>query len=295
MQDPPAFIEWLLFGLAVVSVLLPVAGLRLGAPLLLLAGRWVRWVLFAGLFAFFIRALGWSTRPDWVHFVTGLAFWFLLETGYNWVAIKALSRSGLPLFPDFRDNTEGDEWPADKRFIALRDWLRNNHFRRLGALKAELFEAVSLRASVYENEEERTRLQLLFIPRRNGGATVCFAFSCAGPDNARFITDNLYLPFGGYYPENWDVCRKPLVGSLHRLHRIHRKRLRVAGFEAQAFEEGALEEINDQQQILERLNLEYGFLLPRPQHEESGRISWEGRYRLWKEMWTLAYLGRSVV
>jgi hypothetical protein len=295
MNAFPQWIEWLLFGLAVVSVLLPAAGIRLGAPFLLLAGRWVRWFLFAGLFAFFVHAFEWSTRPAWVHFVTGLALWFLLETGYNWLAIKALSRSDLPLFPDFRDNTEGDEWPAEKRFIAIREWLRSHGYTRASALKARLFDTVSLRASVYENRDERTRLQLLFIPKRNGGATVSFAFNCRADDGSRLITDNLFLPFGGYYPENWNICRKPLVGSLARLHRIHRRRLRREGFEPGPFEDEPLEEINEQQRLLERLNIESGFLLPRAEQEENGKISTEGRYRLWKEMWTLAYFGRSVV
>jgi hypothetical protein len=58
-------------------------------------------------------------------------------------------------------------------------------------------------------------------------------------------------------------------------------------------EDDALEELNDHQGILERLNTEIGFLVPRPLQEEDGKISQEGRYRLWKEMWFLAYLGKS--
>lgn len=295
MNETPTTLEWVLFALAIISVALPVAGLRWGMPILLLLGRWVRWALFAGLFAFFLGAFELSSRPGWVHFITGVAVWFLLETGYNWLAIKALSRSGLPLFPDFKVNNDGDEWPADERFIALRDWLRSAGFKRLSALKAHLFDDVSLRASVYESEDARTRLQMLFIPKRKGGANVCFAFSCVGKDGARLITDNLFLPFGGYYPENWSLCRKPLMGSVQRLYKLHRRRLMTEMFDALPFEDQPLEEINDQQRILERLNLETGFLLPRPVQEENGKISSQGRYRLWKEMWLLAYFGRAAV
>jgi hypothetical protein len=40
-------------------------------------------------------------------------------------------------------------------------------------------------------------------------------------------------------------------------------------------------------------NTETGFLVPRPRREEEGKITSEGCYRLWKEMWLLAYLGKS--
>ena len=142
--------------------------------LLLLIGRWLRWLLFAALFAFFLKAFELSFRPDWVHFVTGIALWFLLETGYYWIAIKALSRSEIPLFPHFEINQDGDEWPADERLIEVRDWLRQQQFTRLCALKAELFEASVLRASIYESADQLTRVQVLFIPKRKGGATACY-------------------------------------------------------------------------------------------------------------------------
>jgi hypothetical protein len=56
----------------------------------------------------------------------------------------------------------------------------------------------------------------------------------------------------------------------------------------------SLIDVNEQQRILERLNTDTGFLVPRPRQEEEGKITSDGRYRLWKEMWTLAYLGKSV-
>ena len=90
--------EWILFGIALLSFILPSLGLRKGIPFLILIGRWVRWVLFAALFAFFLKAFQLSFRPDWVHFVTGLAVWFLLEIGYYWIEIKALSRSEIKVF-----------------------------------------------------------------------------------------------------------------------------------------------------------------------------------------------------
>ena len=89
------------------------------------------------------------------------------------------------------------------------------------------------------------------------------------------------------------MCRKPLIGSLVRLSSLHNKRLLKLKIEPVRVDDDALEELNDYQRILERLNTEIGFLVPRPRQEEEGKISPEGRYRLWKEMWFLAYFGRS--
>ena len=88
------------------------------------------------------------------------------------------------------------------------------------------------------------------------------------------------------------MCRKPLIGSLARLSSLHNKRLTKLKIEPVGVDDDALEELNDYQHILERLNTEIGFLVPRPRQEEEGKISQEGRY-LWKEMWLLAYFGRS--
>jgi hypothetical protein len=286
--------QFILFGVAALAVLLSHIGLRKGIPIFTVLGRWLRWILFAGLFSYFLKALEISFRPDWVHFITGFTLWFILETGYYWLAIKALSRSDMPLFPNFKLNADGDEWPADPLLIEVREWLRNVEFTRLSALKAELFEETFLRASIYESADKLTRLQILFIPKRKGGATACYTLSTNGENGRRLVTDNLFLPFGGYYPEAWNIVRKPLIGSLKRLLKLHRLRLINNTLKPIPFEDTPLEELNDQQRILERLNFENGFLNPRQFQAEVGKISYDGRYRLWKEMWLLAYLGKSV-
>ena len=294
LNEPIGTYQWLLFICVAVTVSLPILGGRFNAPSFLLLGRWFRWFLFGAIFAYTLKTFEFSHRPDWVHFLTGFALWFVLETGYNWIAIKALSRSELPLFPEFYENKDGDEWPADKRSIELKDWLRKESYKQLKALKAELFEGTYLRASVYESQDQLTRIQILFLPKRKGGATASFTFSTCPKDGGRIITDNLILPYGGYYPENWDMCRKPLISSLVRLSSLHNKRILKLKIEPVGFKNDALEELNDHQRILERLNTEIGFLVPRPRQEEEGKISQEGRYRLWKEMWFLAYFGKTL-
>ncbi|WP_269524057.1 hypothetical protein [Coraliomargarita parva] len=287
-------IEYTLLVLLSLSIALPALSSRTGIPVLGILARWVRWFFIAALFTFLIEKGGISSRPQWVHMLSGLALWFLLETGYNWIAIKALSRSELPLFPSFEINHDGDEWPADNRAIDLKEWLRKNRFKRLGALKSELYEGTYLRASVYQSPDELSRLHILFLPKRKGEASACFTLTTLSKGGERIITDNHYLPYGGYYPEAWHLCRKPLIGSLPRLLKLHHNRLLRSNIEPVVMEDDPLEELNDQQRILERINTETGFLIPRSYQEEEGKISSEGRYRLWKEMWLLAYLGKPV-
>ncbi|MEM8867296.1 MAG: hypothetical protein AAGC73_03420 [Verrucomicrobiota bacterium] len=286
--------EYILFGLALLSVFLPIMAVKAKLPVLNVFARWIRWFLVAGLFALFMRLFELSARPDWLHFVTGIAFWFVLETGYNWIAIRALSQSSLPLFPNFKENTDGDEWPAEKIYIELKDWLRKDNYSRLGALKAELFEGTYLRASVYGSKDRLTRIQILFLPKRKNQAAACYTISSIAEDGTRLITDNHFLPYGGYYPEHWNIVRKPLVGSLDRLLALHNQRLLQIKAKPIEFNDEPLEELNDQQRTLERLNTDIGFLVPRAKQEEEGKITYGGRYRLWKEMWLLAYLGRPV-
>jgi hypothetical protein len=284
--------QWPFFFLATITILLPFLGGYFNLPICLILGRWFRWFLFGVIFAYFIKTFEVSHRPDWVHFSTGVALWFIIETGYNWIAIKALSFSDLPLFPDFHENKDGDEWPAEKRFIVIKEWLRHKNYTRLKALKSELFVDTHLRASIYESSDQLTRIQVIFLPKRKGGATACYTISTRTKGGGRVITDNSTLPYGGYYPEGWEMCRKPLVGSIKRLLLLHHKRVLKLKIEPVVVQDGALEELNEHQRTLERINTETGFFVPRPRREEEGRISQEGRYRLWKEMWLMAYFGK---
>ena len=286
--------QLLIFLIVVLAVILPVLGVRYSIPLFQLLGRWIRWVLFGVFFSIFLNYFELSLRPDWLHFVTGLALWFVLETLYNLMAIKALSASDLPLFPQFYVNVDGDEWPAEKRYIELREWLREEDYKHLSSLKAELFGGMCLRACIYQSTDTSTRIQILLMPTRKGGTSASYTFRTYTESGEWVITDNLSLPYGGYYPAQWSICRKPLIGSAQKLLLLHKKRLAKMKLQAVANEESAIEEINEQQRVLERLNTDTGFLVPRHLREVEGKITPNGRYRLWKEMWLIAYLGRPI-
>ena len=193
LNEPTETFQWLLFIIAAVTVSLPILGGRFSIPSFLVLGRWLRWFLFGALFAYTLKTFEFSLRPDWVHFFTGIALWFVLETGYNWIAIKALSYSDLPLFPEFYENEDGDEWPAEKRFIGIRDWLRAENYTRLKALKSELFVGTYLRASIYESYDQLTRVQILLLPKLQFIHSVIMPYFCNSQDYFLLILGGRFL------------------------------------------------------------------------------------------------------
>lgn len=282
----------LILALLAFSFVLAYVNFRWSHPKLIIVNRWLRWVLFSLLFAEIVKELSSvSPKSEFALISTGFLVYLLLETMYNWLAIGALSRSDMALFPTFRQNQEGDEWPSHKKFHSTKAWLKDNGFKRIQSIKAKIADTIYLRSSVYEEAGQLTRLQILFIPQRSGDLAMCYIFSSLTQDGQRLITDNVFLPFGGFYPENWAICRNPTLRSIEALFKRHCKRLKHLENQLIGWEDEPLEDLNEQQRALERYNLQNGFLLPRDLQEEHGRISGEGRYRIWKELWLLNYTG----
>ena len=282
-------------GLAVVlTVLLLVYLDRLSAsPVIAVFSRWVRWLTASFGVTYLLHLLELSSRPYWVLATCAFLLWFLLETFYNWVAIAAYSKSSLPLFPSFEKNETGDEWPAQRSFIGLREWLRREEFTRIAAIRAEVLESMVLRQSIYQSKDGMVRVQVMFLPHRSGKVAACYNISSQTRDEQRLITDNQFLPYGGFFPESWSVERKPWTRSIEVLLKRHEKRMRESDMEFVRWEDDPLIDLNDQQRILERINTDLGFLFPRHMQEEFGKITTQGRYRVWKEIWLLSYFGLS--
>lgn len=266
---------------------------RQASPVLAIVNRWLRWVVFSMAAAYLIHSFGWSTRPYWVLAATVFLVWFLFETLYNWFAINALSKSDIPLFPRFSPNDSGQEWPMQNRLTLVRDWLHDNNFRKVQALQADLGIGIKIRSCVYENTDRTIRLQVIFIPNRTGSVSACYSLASYTEGGIRLVTDNLFLPFGGFYPENWRVMRSPWTRALPKLLEKHRNRIATSGERVVPFETDPVDEFNHQQSVLEKVNTELGFLIPHHLRDEQGKITWEGRYRVWKEVWLLSYFGAT--
>ncbi len=284
---------YLILGAILLSLILMQVNQRLASPLVSIADRWLRWLVFAFGAAQLCVDFKLIDRPYPVLAAVFFLVWFMGETLYNWLAITAHSLSPLPLFPRYAINTSGEEWPVQPRLLQMREWLRNQGFRQVQALKAEIGGGIYLRVSVYQDAQAVIRVQVTFIPQANGAISVCFAVSSVATDGSRYLTDNLYIPFAGFYPENWYVERAPWRRSLPALLARHRARIARAGLTLKPFEQEPLADLNLGQHELDRLNTELGFLHPHAEREDLGKFTQEGRYRVWKEIWMLNYLGRS--
>jgi hypothetical protein len=282
-----------LLGAMIVSLVLFQLNQRQGSPVLAIVNRWLRWIVFAFGAAFICRDFQLIDRPYWVLAASFFLLWFLGETLYNWLAISALSLSPLPLFPRYTANQSGDEWPTHTSLLKVRDWLRSNGYKQVQALRAELGGGIYLRLSIFQDAGAKLRLQVMFLPQPNGVISVCYVLTSMTAEGHRYVTDNLYIPFGGFYPESWFVERRPWCRGLPGLVKRHQARMAGAREDAIPFPYEPLVDINAAQNELDQLNTELGFLVPHAEREEQGKITHEGRYRVWKEIWTLDYLGRS--
>jgi len=283
-------LSWLFVATTALLLLLYV-NLRVASPLLAIPIRWLRWLLFALFAAEANVRSDWIDRPYWVILFSAFLLWLLAESAFNWLRVSAISLSPLPLFPKFILNSSGGEWPTSRRLLKVRDWLRANQFTAVQALKSEVGGGIWLRVSVYQNQDNTVRLQVAFLPQENGAITVCYSLSSETQGGRRYITDNFFLPFGGFYPEEWYVDRSPWRRTLPRMLAHHLGRLKKANETAVAWETDPLEDLNRQQQQMEQINTQLGFLVPSAEREEYGKITPEGRFRIWKEAWLLDYFG----
>lgn len=282
---------YFILGAIVLSLALAQLNQRLGSPVVAILERWLRWLIFGFGAAHLCLDFGLIDRPYGALVIVFLLLWLLGETLYNWLGIQALSVSPLPLFPRYTPNPGGEEWPTQPRLLRIREWLRAQGFKSVQALKAEIGGGIYLRVSVYQDAAATTRIQVTFLPQARGVIGVCFSITSLTADGSRFVTDNFHIPFAGFYPEHWYVERRPLRRSLARL--LARHRARLGAEKLAAFATDPLVDLNAQQHELDQLNTQLGFLNPQPEREEFGKISQAGRYRVWKEIWMLNYLGRA--
>jgi len=263
------------------------------SPILALINRWLRWAVFATGTAFLWSSFDLSGHPYWLLVLVFALIWFLGETLYNWMAVKALSESPLPLFPKYVLSESGEEWPVQPRFQKVRYGIRQLGYTHAQSVRAQIVEGIYVRASIYHDARAERRLQITFLPRPNSAVMMCASISSLTLDDHRYVTDNVFLPYAGFYPENWLVDRTPWTRSLIKLLARHNARLARANEALTPWTTDPLDDLNTQQRDLEQLNTQLGFLTPHAQREEHGKVTPAGRYRVWKEVWTLNYLGRS--
>lgn len=266
-------------------------------PMRLVCMRWVRWGLFALAFASLFYWVAGALSPETSFSFSRLIFagalvWLVYDGGYTWLIIGAISRSETALSPHFRTD-DMPVWPNQPVFFGLKDSLRAGKWQEVGAFRADVAGVEALRVRTFIEPEATVRAHLYLLIQPAGGVTWSVSFESLTDDQQRLLTDNLFLPYGGFYPEDWHVARKPWVRSFDRLLALHKKRMVAAQATWQTLGAESCEEINAQQRALEKVNLEMGFLNEPKWREEAGFITRAGRYRLWKEILKLNYFGRT--
>lgn len=258
-----------------------------------LINHWFRWLTFACAFSLMLTFFEWSNRPDWVHFISGLALWFILETLYYKITIHLLNISEMELFPKYKNDTNDNLWPINKEALKIKEWLSKEGFKSEETLKAEVIAHLTIRQAVFLNKTQTIRLNVLFIPDARNEIKLFYSLFSVKPTGEYLMTDNQNRPFGGYYPEHWTVNRYPVCHSLESLLKKHQAAMKESEEGWKELEEDVRTKTNRLQWELEKKNREMGFLYE-PNREDKQQISPEGCFRIWTEMWLLAYFGKTL-
>lgn len=258
-----------------------------------LFSHWARWLTFACAFSLMLTYFEWSNRADWVHFISGLAAWFILETLYYKISIHMLNISEMDLFPKYKNDTNENLWPINKEVLKIKDLLSQEGFKEEETLKAEIIAHLVIRQAVFLDETHKVRLNVLFIPNAKNEIKLFYSLFSQKTSGEYLLTDNQNMPFGGYYPDHWTVNRYPISHSLKKLLKKHREAMSESEGEWSELEGDIRTKSNRLQWELEKKNREMGFL-NEPNREDKQQISSEGCFRVWIEMWLLAYFGKTL-
>ena len=258
-----------------------------------LFSHWARWLTFACAFSLMLTFFEWSNRADWVHFISGLAAWFILETLYYKISIHMLNISEMDLFPKYKNDTNENLWPINKEVLKIKDLLSQEGFKEEEMLKAEIIAHLVIRQAVFLDEARKVRLNVLFIPNAKNEIKLFYSLFSQKTSGEYLLTDNQNMPFGGYYPNHWTVNRYPISHSLKKLLKKHREAMSESEGEWTEVEGDIRTKTNRLQWELEKKNREMGFL-NEPNREDKQQISSEGCFRIWIEMWLLAYFGKTL-
>ncbi len=264
------------------------------SPVRLVFARWLRWALFAFVFAtlfgwlstgFFDEALPGFTQL----FLGGALLWFLYDSLFTWIAIGALSASDLTMFVRYKAGSQV-RWPARPSTMRLKEFLRVGKWQFGSLFVAKLNEIAEMDEHVYLSEDKKILLKIYFIDQPFGSTAHALGLESVTQDGQVLLTDNLPAPFGGFYPENWHVTRRPWTRTPQRLLALHQRRMQQSGA-WKTLEPPLLDEMNARQRQLELLNTQLGFFNPPEQREQHGNLTAAGRFRLWRDILGANYFG----
>ena len=119
------------------------------------------------------------------------------------------------------------------RLLEVCSSLRAQGFQPAQALKAEIGGGIYPCGFGHQDAAALIRVQATFLPQANGAIVVCYSISSIDAEGSRLVTDNLYIPFGGFYPEL--AGGAPPVAAVPAAPALARHRARLAQFAAVPF------------------------------------------------------------
>jgi hypothetical protein len=266
----------------------------LPSPVNRLILRWIRLVI-SGLFAAMVLKLSLLPHvPYWRLLIMSWMAWGLAESCYLWFFIFFWNKSQWPLFPGLFPVEKGD-WPANRRFFLIKDWIHLHHYELIQVLEYRFFDEAVGTVFFYRSPDKLIQLQVMVTTDLSGVILDQVALVSKTEKGRIFVTDNVFMPFGGVFPSHWNVERRPCMRSLERLANLHSRRISQAAPEAlTAFEEDPETWLRSWYSELQNVNRQAGLLNAAVDLEEMGKMTSEGRYRLWKESLLLHYFGRGL-
>jgi len=256
--------------------------------------RWIRLLCISLFIGLLLKWIALESVPYWRLALIGFLFWAMAESLYAWVYILAWDKSEFPLFPELQKVDEVD-WPANRRFFFIRDWIREHKYEFIGGFKFVHMGESLQQVAVYGSPDRLNVLQVMIIPDATGVIMDQISFSSQTEEGERIITDNTFMPYGGAYPTNWNVARFPITRKITLLQKKHENRRSRKEETLKAFDEDILDWVEDAQKELETINVEKGLLNERRDRREFGKMTGEGRYRIWIEFLMLNYFGKSMI
>lgn len=263
-------------------------------PLFAIAKRWLK--LLALGYILGTALMDWGIvegKPLWLLTLVLLLVLLLAESVYSWFGIRFINRSDVPLFPRFIDAPKGHEWPNHPYFRELKNCLREHRFAFTQSSRANISDQNYLRSTFFLDPSETIRVQVIYMPRTRAVYHSSIVFSSKTKSGEFLVTDNIQLPFGGFYPETISLVRKPLQVSFERLFVLHKSRMEASGEAFEPWVTSPLDDVNKHQRLVELANIDAGILFPIHMRSENGRLTGEGIYRMWRDFLMMKYFGVS--
>ncbi len=259
---------------------------RFQSPFLWTIDRWLKLALFSLATACVLKfSLGFENFA--ASAAVGALVYFGLESLLFWLNISIVSDDDSPLFAPYSETDSA--WRPEKKFLDMKRSIESRGFSKSGSFKSGIGrEECKFFLTTFDSSDKKIRLSVKFVPFGKAWLNVFIAESFAG-DGTVFRTEANFIPFGLAFPKNYDAARFPLETNPVRLLKKHESRVEKSGKKIAGLPENPLEWINGELNNIERENVARGFINDRYKASEFGKLTPEGKNRLWWDAVITAY------